>query len=510
MARDERAQDLRDHLTTLRRRIWVVVPVVIALPLLVFVLSKSTTKQYEASATLQVESRGVDPTLLQGQPRDPGLDDQELAATARVVQTLSAARSVARRVEPPGDPEQLRDRIAVEADPEANFLTITAKSVDPERAAEVANTYAQVLRLSRTNDAVARIRRATTELEATLAGMPEEDRNGRRQLSQQIQRLRALAATQGGNITVLERALPPDDASSPKPVRDTLVAVPIALLLGLGLVLLLERLNRRLRDVEELRELTPLPLLAVVPPSAFPGRTARGDEDLEAFRMLRTSLMYVNVDDPPQDVVITSAGAGEGKTTVSVGLAHVAALADKRVVLVDADLRRPRVRERFGLDPGPGLEDVLTGDVSLDDALHEIPGTHGMLHVLASSAVGHPSELVASEAMRRLLRELTERFDLVIVDTPPVLAVSDAVPLFEQCSATVLVVRMGATHREAARRALEMVAQARGRVAGIAATDVKITDSYGAYGRYHYAERTAGTRRPVPALQSTRSRRSER
>ncbi len=484
--------DLREVLGELRRRWWLFAGLLAILPGTAYIASISTDKEYRASVTLQVQSESVDTSVFSSAQESVGDLGRALAASARRATSLATARSVLRRLPPPRDPRALREKLSVVTDPDAGFLTITARSGSADRAASIANTYGAVLIQIRTQEAEQRIDGAILDIVGSLERLPASDRNGRRQLSEQLQRLRVLRASQGSNMSLIERASPPTKASSPKPVRNVLLAVPLALLLAGGLTFLLERLDQRIWSSDEMVRISPVPLLSSVPAASLPGsRSPSGD--VEPFHRLRVGLELLSLDDPFRTVVVTSAESGEGKTTVAVGLARAAAQAGDRVLLIDADLRLSQVGDRLGLDIKHGLEDVLNGGVSLRDALEVVPGTANRLSVLGATAVEHPWRLVASDRMGNLVVAQGRLFDLVVIDTPPVLAVSDALPLCEAVSAVVMVARVNHTRRSSLRRAFEVVAVAQGGVVGIVATGERRPDVDGNYA-YRGNRRAQGSR----------------
>jgi capsular exopolysaccharide synthesis family protein len=200
----------------------------------------------------------------------------------------------------------------------------------------------------------------------------------------------------------------------------------------------------------------------------------------ESIRSLRTSLMLTNLDRPPRVIMVTSSVPQEGKTAVSLSLARLFASIGQKVVVVDCDLRRPAAHKSFGLDLVPGLVEHLSGELPLEAVIKQ--DTHSATWLIpAGRAAANPPELLGSEEMKRLLKRLSENYDLVIVDSAPVLAVSDSLILCRQVDKTVFVVRWARTRRETATRGLRQVLEAGGDVAGVllTAVDVKKHAQYG-------------------------------
>ncbi|MEU7654547.1 polysaccharide biosynthesis tyrosine autokinase [Micromonospora taraxaci] len=252
---------------------------------------------------------------------------------------------------------------------------------------------------------------------------------------------------------------------SPQPVRNLTLGGVIGLILGIGLAILRGVADVRLRDAAGLQRATGSPLLGEIP---FEGNArsaplivgdAATSARAEAVRKLRTNLRFVDVHEPARVIAVTSALQGEGKTTLSCNLAIALAEAGWRVLLVDADLRRPKVDDYLGLDAGVGLTDVLVGDVQVGDVVQRW-GDKSLLVLPSGSAPPNPSELLGSKAMSDLLLALRESADIVIIDTAPLLAVTDGVVVAVQADGALLVTQQGRTSRSqvaAAARSLHSV-----------------------------------------------------
>ena len=278
----------------------------------------------------------------------------------------------------------------------------------------------------------------------------------------------------------------------------------MALLIGAGAVALAERLDRRLHDPRDLERLTGTPLLAQVPGSAFPG--AAPDPQLPiVFQTLRDSLTYFNLDVPLTSLLVMSPIKGDGKTSVATNLAVAYARAGKRVILLDADLRSPQVAARMGGESTPGLSEVLTGGAQTEEALQEIEPFGSYLRILAGGSLPpNPSEMLGSARMTSVLAELADLCDLVLIDTAPLLVVSDAFPLLDQVAGIVGVARLEQTSRDAIERAIEVSDKAGGRVLGMVATGGKPGESYG----YGFSYGKAYGQAPGPEVRAVLRRRA--
>jgi capsular exopolysaccharide synthesis family protein len=488
--------DVRGVLGALWRRKWIFLVIVVVLPAAVYAMSKQATKEYESSVLLQVQAQAVDTSLFATADTTP--PDQSLNAAARLIQTTAVAEEAAKRIRPrPAQPRSLLGQIGVAPDLESGFITITATDPDPQRAADIANAFAGAVVATRAQRARRLIDATIGQIKRNILRLDPSDRDGRRGLSQQLQRLRALRAAQGNNAQVVEPAVASAAPVSPHPRRSAVLAFLIALLIAAGAVFLLERMDRRLREPLDLEGLTGAPLLGVVPTQAF-GSKDTSPEAREAFATLASSLTYFNIERPLDSVLITSPLKGDGKTTVATKLALAVARTGKDVVIVDCDLRHPQVDVRLGSSAKRGLGDVLVGEARLDDVMgvREVAG--GRLRVVpAGPPPPNPAKLLTSEQMRSLLTDLERDSDLVIIDSPPALIVSDAMPLVERVSGIVVVARMSTTTRDAMQRLVSVVSTAGGKLLGVVATGAKGSGLYG-YGTYAgYDEPMATTAGPA-------------
>lgn len=495
--------DLRAYARMFWRWKLLFLAIVIVIPLGAYLLVSRETPVYQSSLLLEENPLPVDTSLFtSGAAPLPAAATQSetLYGQARVIETPAVARLAAARLHPrPAQSSSLLSAITATADPTTGFITITAQSADPRRAAAIANAFGEAVVRLRASQAIGVLTTAIDELSAQLARMGAHS-IGRGQLSGQIQRLRALRAAQGDNAQILQRATPAASPVSPKTTKVVALAIVLALLLAIGAVFLAEAVDRRLRQPEDVEELTGLPLLAVVPDSAFGARALPGVVE-ECFHMLRSTLMYFNVDRPLSTVMITSPMKGDGKTTVATRLAIAAALGGREVILIEADLRRPQAAARLGLaeqtaQAGRGLAGVLSGQLPLSEALVDVPlhdpaddhpalaGTQGRLRLLAAGgSPPNPSELLSSRQLRELLSKVSELADLVLIDTNPLLSVSDSLPLLDLVSGVVVVARLNHTTRDAVRRLQKVLANTSATVLGVVATGAA---SSGLYGRYGY------------------------
>jgi polysaccharide biosynthesis transport protein len=213
----------------------------------------------------------------------------------------------------------------------------------------------------------------------------------------------------------------------------------------------------------------------------------------EAFRMLRANLLYFNIDRPIKSVLITSALAGEGKSTVASNLAMAAAATGTRTLLLELDLRRPTIAARLELDSDVGVSNVLAGALSLDDIVEHVsvhPSLNGAGGQLLDVAVAgplppNPTDLIESRKMEQLIKEAERRYDLVVIDTPPVSMISDAIPLLREVTGVIVVTRLGLSNRDAAKRFRDQLAHLSAPVLGVVVNGMRGREAYLQYEMYY-------------------------
>ena len=518
------APDLRDYLAPVWRFKWIILVLASTAALATYLYYDHKPKTYESSTDIYLGGSGVD-QLVTG--TDQTGSERELANQARVLRSRPVAERVARRVGFKGDPEELLGAMRVVVDPEADFVTLVAAWPDPQGAARLANAFARafldqrlVTRRINVDRALEAANKAIAELERSPGGRRSEER---RELAATISQLEILRSLPRGEAEQLDRARPAAAPSAPQPLRNALFAFVLGLAFGVIAAYGIDRLDRRIREVDEVTPIYDAPVLGTIPRAAkrlsAKGPPVIPTSLLEPFRTLRTSLEVAGADSGT--LLITSGAAGEGKSTIVRNLAMAYREAGNQVAIVEADLRRPSAARWLSTPAEPGLTDVLLGDVTLDEALHEVPyeaiaGRRSRLTVVPGngSRPDHPDDanpfraltnfdlgdlfllpggastpdpptLLGTGEFRALLDELAERFDIVLIDTPALLSVSDALPLLAEVAGTVIVSRVGTTTEDSAEQVAELVGRVRGaELLGVIANDVPLASR----GRYGYAE----------------------
>ena len=478
--------DIRTYLRVLWRWKLLILAIVVVIPVAAYVYASSKPKVYAASVLLQVQALAVDTSLFGSEI--PAPQSQTLLSAARLVTTTAVAQTAAEELgEPRASARGLLGGVTATADVQADFITISAQAASPARAAAVANAFAAAVVTTRSNQAIGRLNATIGKVQEQLERIEGRSPNAveaRTQLSEQLARLRALRAAQGNNARIVEPAVASNVPIAPKVRRTVILALIIAILLAFGAVVVAQGADRKIRDPADLEDLTGKPLLSAVPRSAFDDAAIDAAAE-EAFQTLRASLTYFNIDREVNSVLITSPSQGDGKTTVATNLARAMARAGKDVILVDADLRRPQVASRFHVPGAAGLGGVLVGETGLAQAFvePEVDTLAGRLRVLpAGPPPPNPSELLASQRMTRLLEKLAGSCDLLIVDSTPLLTVSDSLPLVDVVSGVVLIARVNETSKDAVKRLQSVIANAGGTVLGSVVTGTASTALYGGYG----------------------------
>jgi capsular exopolysaccharide synthesis family protein len=365
---------------------------------------------------------------------------------------------------------------------EADTATVTATTSSPTLSAEMANAYGEAYISFRRSADRSQVQDAIDLAESSLGKLTPEAREGTegRALTKQLDQLKLVQALQTGGAELVQRASPP---SSPTPLntkRNVVFGIVLGALLGFGLAALLERIDRRVRSVEELEELYGLPILARIPRSRrLAGRREAGlgpqTQEGEAFRVLRTNLRYFDVDRDVHSILMVSPEEGDGKSTVTRGLAMTMAAMGDDIVLVEADLRKGGEFRQITGSPADGLSNVLAGTplekvLIKMDVSEESSGHSRELTVLPSGPVPpNPTELLESDRMKQVLAELQESFRFVILDSPALAAVGDALALVPEVSEVIVVGGLGKTTRDAARELSKQFALLGRRPIGVAA-----------------------------------------
>lgn len=458
--------EFRDYLRALRRSWPLMVVLAIIGGAAGYAGGALQTPGYAATAQTYVSARSAD--SLSDLSLGAAYTQQAVQSYADIATTAYVLRPVIADLGLRTTPARLARAVTVSTSTTSAVLGITVDDTDPSRAASIANAVASQLR---------------TAVVALTPGTGTRD-------------------TPTIKLTVVNPATVPTAPTNPSKILlaagGAAAGIVIALLIGL----LRELTDTRVRSAEEVQRVTDLPLLgsfrrdAETPRHPLAVLEAARTPRAEAYRTLRTNLRYVELDETAKSLVVTSSVESEGKSTTAANLALAAAKLGQRVLLVDADLRRPRMGTMFGIEDSIGLTDVLIGAVPLEDAVQRFGDSE--LDLLPSGAIPpNPNEQLQSRAMSELLAVLHEEYDLVVFDTPPLLAVSDAAVLGRQAGAVAIVAASGRVRRAQLEGSLQALERVDARVVGVIVTMLprRGSDVYG-YGYGAGTEQADRRRRP--------------
>ena len=318
-------------------------------------------------------------------------------------------------------------------------------------------------------------------------------------------------------LAVIDAAVPPTQPAAPRVALNTILAAVLGLLLAIAAAVLLEHLDDRIKSADQLEELTGLPNLGTV--MRMPGAKSREpfyrmatllyprSPAAEAFRTLRTNIEFASVDKPFRSIVVTSSAPGEGKSVVAANLAVAFAQSGRRTILVDADLRRPTAHQLFSLDNGKGLTDMVYSDDVPLNSVERATEEPNLTVITAGTVPANPAELLGSRRMATILARLNDAADIVVFDTAPVGAVTDAAILAAKADATLFVVQPLRTTERVVRRGREALAKVNAKVIGAVLNNVPhgLTDAIAYYGRYSATDEPQLQAQPVPAVPDSRA-----
>lgn len=515
MQQDSEGLNFERTLRVLGRRMPLILLCVVLATLAAFSFSKHQVKKYTATASLVFNSNQLSEQVAGLQAvGNGGSQAPQQQTNLKLVQLGDMAEKTARKLGQGLTKNGVQEAVSVSAQGESNIVDVSATAKSPILAAGIANTYVgQFVKEQQTSNHAyyANALALVNKQLATLSSKQKLSPSGIA-LAGRAQSLGVLAELRNGSVEVAQAATAPTSPSSPKVARNTIIGGLLGLLLGVGLALLLERMDRRIREPKDLERIYGLPLLGVIPESKALSRAARkagsaapilSQGEMESFHLIRAHLRYFNVDRDLRTLMVVSAAPGDGKTTIARHLSAAGAAIGSRVLLIEVDLRRPTVAQQLEIPSGPGLADVLIGSLQLRDAVRSIPldmpsgeGSEGRkFDVLVAGAIAppNPAELVESNAMEAVLAQAKATYDLIVIDTPPLTAVSDAFPLLRKVDGVLVVGRVGRNRRDVAERLHETLNGVGAPLLGVIANGVKASglDAYSYSYDYSPSERQA-------------------
>ncbi len=502
-------------------RKWSIIGVTILAVAAALLLTLRQPRTYESHALILVRP---DPIASASPTEAINMETETILATSPEVADLVAEDEA---VSFSGDPEDLLEGLDVTAQGTTSVLDVGYSSTEPAEAATLAQAFADgylQYRLQQIADSVAPLQDQLESSQKQLGKL--NDQRAETSDASEIAQLEAERATISGTILflrgqlgpfasseplttstvgeIVREAPTPISPSSPQPVRNLAVGLLLGLALGAGVALLRDRLDDRLRDRDELEYHAGMKTLAVVPLAASrrdKNRTSLVTAEkphspaAEAYRTLRAAVLFAASQRHLKVLLVTSPNLQESRSGTTANLGVALAQAGKRVILVSADLRRPRLAEYFGVDNRTGVTSVLSGQVELAAALVQ-PGIANLRVLPSGPTPDNPTELLGSDAMAKLLAELREAADFVIVDVAPTLPSADAMTLAPVTDAVLVVADSTRTSRSAIQRTREQLDQVDARILGavLNRSDLHEARSYPTSGDGDYASR----HRPAP------------
>jgi len=512
MPEQEGELGLRDYLDVLRRRKATIALAVLLVLVPSVVLSLLQTPLYEGRAELLLQSQNseslFDPTS--GIRNDPA---REVQNEIRIVKSQAVRAAVRAQL-------GVAPKVSATPDGPTDLIQVAAKSTDPKLAASLANAYGTAYIEYRRKGAVDDVLASSQQVQSKITDLQKQidasPPGGAREalvqaqavFKQKLDQLQVVGALKRGGAQLVTPATVPTNPVSPQPVRSGILALVFGLVLGVGVAVLREFLDDSVKSKEDLQRVAPgLPVLGLIPVvPAWKGKDAPylvsvadpTSPAAEAYRTLRTSIQFIGLEQPMRTLQLTSANPQEGKTTTLANLAVALARSGQTVAVVCCDLRRPRIHEFFGLSNEIGFTSVLLGKVPLAGAMQEVP-EQARLSVLASGPLPpNPSELLSSKRTVEVLGSLQAEYDIVLLDCPPVLPVTDALVLSGRVDATLMVAVAGATTRKEAARAVELLRQVDAPLVGAVLNGVDTEGSYGYAYQYYRYEKPVGRRESTP------------
>jgi succinoglycan biosynthesis transport protein ExoP len=527
--------DLRDYLQVLRRRKFVIALSVAVVFTVALGVSYMQTPRYAASAKLLLKPR-TSQSVFANQSQGYVDPVRSVQTEIEVINTEPVHDIVRQKI---GSAPGVKARAVGQTD----LITVRGESTDASRAALIANTYAAAYIDFRRAQALEQFSAASEEIQTKITQLQQQIDNlssttanlppcvnptatpdacnqragadatvaARRTtllsqlglFQQTLDQLAVDSTLASGSAQLVTPASTPAAPFEPTPRRNALMGLVLGLLFGVGLAFLVEYLDDSIKGKEELDRAVPgVGVIGLIPQIADWKAKERSrvislsdptSPAAEAYRILRTSIQFLGIERQTRVIQMTSASAQEGKTTTLSNLAVAFANSGLRTVVVCCDLRRPRLHNFFGLDNAVGFTSVLLGNVALAKALQPVPGQDRLLVLASGPLPPNPAELLSSSRTADLFRNLAAQADVVLIDCPPVLPVTDSIVLSQRVDATVLVVSARTTSRKAAHRAAEMLQQVNAPLIGAVLNGVTEESGYGGYSSRYYTATTDPT-----------------
>lgn len=495
----------RDYLRVVRERRVLVVFVVLLFAGGALGYSIQQQPLYSAEASLEFLDDSSDAAITGRSVPAQQTPEQRAAINAQTIDRPEVAERAKEILRTPLSVGELQARVGGRAEARTHLVVITSRTNDAREAAAIANAFGRAAKEIRRDEARQRYERAA-DLQREILEDLERQRGAqfnRIQTRQRIAEYDELSRL-ADPVTIRREASVPSGPIRPKPVQNTLLGLLLGLTFGLVAAFVRDSLDRRFKTSREITDELHLPLLGYVPEdvlgqtlSSENGKRTLSDQELEGFRILRTNIEFLDVDRPPKTILVTSALPSEGKSTVSSALAAAYTSAGKKTILVECDLRRPTMAKRLAIRETPGLTDYLVGRAAPSEVIQTIALGEAedatvatarlpLVAITSGTAAPQPAELLRSQRCKDFFKQIAEVYDVVIVDTCPLLSVVDTLELLPLADAIVVCVRASQTTRDQARAAKAAISHFPERPTGVVVTGIRARDEAGYAGYYSY------------------------
>jgi len=523
----ETTVDLKEYFYLFWSWAWLIILAGILAGAMAFVVSINMQPIYQTSTTILVSAppastNSVDSTGM--------LNTQTMTSTySQMLLDTPVLQGVITQLKLNNTPDELKKSISVAVVTNTQLLVITVNDPSPVQAANIANSIAQVFadrirelqsqRYAASRDGLnAQVTDMENQIDTTtkqiaLTTDPAALEQLQARLTQyrtiysnlvtSYEQIRLAEEQTSTNVVVSEPANVNNIPVSPKTPLNTILAFASGMLLAAGAIFVGDTLDDTIKNPEDLRRRFNLPILGMIAWHETPDnkpitQVEPRSPTAEAFRALRTNITFAAVDRPLRRIMITSPTPQEGKTTISSSLAVVLAQADKQVVLIDADLRRPKVHRKFGLHNRIGLTDMFVRPLDALSGIVKYVEIHGLAVITSGGLPPNPAELLTSQKMIDILDRLNQDFDIILIDTPPVLTVTDAAALAPAMDGVILVAKPGSTKLSSFQQTLVQLRSVGARVLGVVLNDVNPKSrKYGYYYNRYYSKYSYQYQKPA-------------
>jgi len=480
-----KSDDLKSFLGVIWRRKWLLIlTVVIITSAAVGATLIFSTKQYQSTTELLQRRSDLDKIFLGTSFfNETYIPERDMQTAAELVMAPQVTSEVDAQLSDRLNGKSVSSMVSAKAVWEADILRITATAPDPQLAADIANAFATTYIDWRREVDQDVLQQALEPIEAEVLSTPEDQKNttSYQILKDRLETLKLIKTLQTGNLEIVKPATAPSSPSSPRPLRTGVLSLFTSVLLGVGLIFIVEMFDNSIRSTDEITESLEKPILTIVPnlPSSNNGSLATLSNPSsvysESFRLLKTNLGFIDPDKETKSIMVSSSGPNEGKTTTIANLAITMARGGQRVIVLEADFRRPSLHNKMGLDNKFGLTNVISGNCSLREVLQMIEakdlvitrnekvsenekvdernltGMDGAKPIYCATTgplPPNPGEIASSEKLGAIIAEASEYADIVLVDAPPLGVVGDAASIAPKIDGIVLVISMSNTSKK--------------------------------------------------------------